>query len=85
MTMLPIGESTVVIRGVIGNIQLLTPYDVAISVNHSSITGNVNIYGLEENLFNQNTIYYSDNYDDSTRKIKIITSLPFGNLEVRHV
>ncbi|MCI1589481.1 cell wall-active antibiotics response protein LiaF [Heyndrickxia oleronia] len=85
MTMLPIGESTVVIRGVIGNIQLLTPYDVAISVNHSSITGNVNIYGLEENLFNQNTIYYSDNYDESTRKIKIITSLPFGNLEVRHV
>ncbi|MGE8206733.1 cell wall-active antibiotics response protein LiaF [Heyndrickxia sp. NPDC080065] len=85
MTMLPVGESTVVIRGLAGNIQLLIPYDVAISVNHSSITGNVNIYGQEENVFNQNTIYYSDNYEESSRKIKIITSLPIGNLEVKHV
>lgn len=85
MTMLPVGESTIVIRGLAGNIQLLTPYDVAISVNHSAITGNVNIYGLEENVFNQNTIYFSDNYNESSRKIKIITSLPFGDFEVKHV
>ncbi|PTY82734.1 cell wall-active antibiotics response protein, partial [Heyndrickxia sporothermodurans] len=33
MTMLPLGESTVMIRGIAGNIQLLIPYDVAITVN----------------------------------------------------
>ncbi|MGE6258582.1 cell wall-active antibiotics response protein LiaF [Heyndrickxia sporothermodurans] len=85
MTMLPLGESTVVIRGVAGSIQLLVPYDIEISVNHSSITGNVSIYGLEENVFNQNTIYFSENYEESSRKIKIITSLPFGDLEVKHI
>ncbi|PTY76954.1 hypothetical protein B5V88_11015 [Heyndrickxia sporothermodurans] len=85
MTMLPLGESTVMIRGIAGNIQLLIPYDVAITVNHSSFTGNVKIYDMEENVFNQNIIYYSENYEESSRKIKIITSLPIGDFEVKHV
>lgn len=85
MTMLPLGESVVVVRGLVGNIQLLIPYDVGYSINHSSLTGSLKLFGKEEKLLNQNVVCYSDNYHEATRKVKIITSISFGDIEVKHI
>ncbi|PKR86896.1 cell wall-active antibiotics response protein LiaF [Heyndrickxia camelliae] len=85
MTMLPLGESIVIVRGLIGNIQLLIPYDVGYSINHSTFTGNIKLHGKQEKLLNQNIICYSDNFNDATRKVKIITSISFGDIEVKHI
>ncbi|MGV3464252.1 MAG: cell wall-active antibiotics response protein LiaF [Heyndrickxia sp.] len=85
MTMLPLGESVVIVRGLMGNIQLLIPYDVGYSINHSTLTGSIRLFGKQEKLLNQNIICYSDNYNDATRKVKIITSISVGEIEVKHI
>lgn len=83
MTMLPPGESVVLIRGLIGNIQLFVPIDASVTINHSAISGKLNIFNQEEELLNSNVIYYSDGDDKTSRRIKIVTSVIFGDVEVR--
>jgi lia operon protein LiaF len=85
MTMLPMGETVVVIRGLAGNIQLLIPYDVEVSVNHSVLAGKIKIFDNVEEGFNKNIIYYSKDYAEAPRKLKILTSIVIGDLEVRNV
>lgn len=87
MTMLPPGETVIMIRGFVGNIQLLVPYDVEISVNHAVLAGKTKIFDQLDEGFNQNTIYYSEHYqdEDASRKIKVITSILFGDFEVKRV
>ncbi|MBS4172353.1 cell wall-active antibiotics response protein LiaF [Bacillus sp. FJAT-49736] len=85
MTMLPPGESVIMVRGLVGNIQLLVPYDIGFSINHSSLSGSLILFGNKEKLLNQNVICYSDNYHEATRKIKIITSISLGNIEVKYI
>ncbi|MCJ7841477.1 cell wall-active antibiotics response protein LiaF [Lederbergia sp. NSJ-179] len=84
MTMLPPGDSIVLIRGFIGNIQLLVPFDASITVNHSTISGKLKVFNHEEELLNSNVIYYTDeNDEEASRRIKIITNVAFGDVEVR--
>lgn len=85
MTMLPPGESTVVIKGFIGDIQLLVPFDVAVVVNHSCISGKLKVFEEETELFNANIIHYPQNEETSLRTIKIITNVMVGNVEVKRV
>jgi len=85
MTMLPLGESVVMVRGLVGNITLLVPYDVGYSINHTTLSGCIKIFEKEEKLLNQNIVCYSDNYHEATRKVKIITSVSLGDIEVKHI
>lgn len=85
MTMLPPGETVIVIRGLIGNIQLLVPYDVETSVNHSVLVGKMNVFSEKEEGFNKNILYYSKNYGSGSRKVKVLTSIVVGDLEVRNI
>lgn len=85
-TMLPKGEAVIFIRNIVGNIQIHVPYEVDISVQHSVMVGSTMI--LEEeasNLWNQTMNFQTANYDQSTQKIKIITSVLVGSLEVKRV
>lgn len=83
MTMLPPGESVVLIRGLVGNIQLIVPIDASVTINHSAISGKLNIFNQKEELLNSNVIYYSGGDDKTSRRIKIVTSVIFGDVEVR--
>lgn len=85
MTMLPIGESVVLIRGLVGNVQVLVPFDAAVIVNHSSITGKLSVFDSETDMFNMNVIYYPDTEDTAIRTIKIITNILVGDVEVKRL
>ncbi|MBS4193827.1 cell wall-active antibiotics response protein LiaF [Lederbergia citri] len=85
MTMLPPGESTVVIRSFIGNVQLLVPFDASVVVNHSGISGKLKVFDEETEIFNSNIIYHPDSNENSVRTIKIITNVIVGNVEVRRI
>lgn len=85
-TVLPKGETVIFIRNIIGNIQLLIPYDVEVSVNHSVIAGSVTIFDFHEpRIFNQNLHIQTSEYENHDQKIKIFTSLVLGNIEVRRI
>ena len=85
MTMLPPGESVVIIRGLIGNVELLVPFDAAVSVNHSTLSGKLKVFNHSEEMFHSNIIYYPDHVEGATRSIKVITSVLVGNVEVRRI
>lgn len=85
-TVLPKGETIIFIRNVIGNIQILVPYDLEISVHHSVVVGSVNILNYHgSKLFNQNIHVQTPSYEKQEQKIKIFTSLIVGDVEVRRI
>ncbi len=85
-TVLPPGETVIIIRNIIGNIKILIPYDLEVSVNHSVMVGSVDILTFHgKKLFNQNIQVQTPDYDKQQQKIKIFTSLIVGDIEVRRI
>ncbi|WP_203289499.1 cell wall-active antibiotics response protein LiaF [Metabacillus sp. cB07] len=85
-TVLPKEENMIVIRNFIGNVKILVPYEVDVSVQHSSFAGAVRVFGHQEpKLFNQSISYQTAGYDASVQKVKIITSSIVGDLEVKRI
>ncbi|MBM7650684.1 cell wall-active antibiotics response protein LiaF [Neobacillus cucumis] len=85
-TMLPKGEAVIFIRNIIGNIHILVPYETEVSIHHSGIVGSANVFGnYGGKLFNQVFHLKTPGYDHAEAKVKIVTSLVVGNLEVSRI
>ncbi|AZU60867.1 cell wall-active antibiotics response protein LiaF [Neobacillus mesonae] len=85
-TMLPKGESVILIRNLIGNIQIFIPYDVEVTVNHSSVIGKTKVFENQNSkMFNQVFQVKTPGYEGAEQKVKIITSLIVGNIEVSRI
>ncbi|WP_141604515.1 cell wall-active antibiotics response protein LiaF [Terrilactibacillus laevilacticus] len=85
-TILPNCESVISIRHFVGNIQILVPYDIEISINHSAMAGRAQIFQHQEpRLLNETVAFQTEGYEDSKQRMKIITSMVAGNLEVKHI
>ncbi|MBU8880473.1 cell wall-active antibiotics response protein [Bacillus sp. FJAT-29790] len=85
-TVLPKGETVIFIRNFVGNIRVLIPYDVEISVNHSVIAGTSEIFEFQETkIFNQTLQVQTPGFEQAEQKVKIFTSLLVGDLEVKRV
>ena len=83
-TIIPQGESVILIRGVIGSIYLNIPSDIGISVQASLLCGKINLLKTNKTVFNMTHKYQSVGYKDSYRKIKVVVSLLVGDIEVTH-
>ncbi|MGJ7036634.1 cell wall-active antibiotics response protein LiaF [Anoxybacillus eryuanensis] len=85
-TVVPKGEATIVIRGWIGNVHIFVPYEMEVSVVHSVLFGAASIFSKEtERLWNQTFIYQTPAYETAGQKLKIITSMAIGNVEVKRI
>lgn len=85
-TILPKGETIIFIHNIIGNIQILVPYDMEVSVHHSVLTGETTILEFRDSkIFNKVFDVKTLGYDRAEQKIKIFTSLVVGNLEVNRI
>ncbi|MBN3546226.1 cell wall-active antibiotics response protein LiaF [Fictibacillus barbaricus] len=85
-TILPDGEALIMIRGFIGNITVYVPYEVETAVSHSVFVGNTKVFDQNEpKMFNQTLSYRTKGYMEAEKKVKIVTSLFAGSLEVRRV
>lgn len=86
LTILPKGETVIFIRNLIGNIHILIPYETEVCVHHSSIAGTVAVLGVREpRIFNQVFQLKTPGYDAAEQKVKILTSLIVGNIEVSRI
>ena len=83
-TIIPQGETVILIRGAIGSIYLNIPSDIGISVQTSLLCGKINLLKMNKTAFNVTQKYQSISYKDSYRKIKIVVSLLVGDIEVTH-
>jgi lia operon protein LiaF len=82
-TVLPNDTAVISIRHLIGNIQIFVPYEVEVSIHHSSVFGRAYVFGETDwKLMNQSLIYQTALYDSSLPRVKIITSIFSGDIEV---
>ncbi|MGM8212012.1 cell wall-active antibiotics response protein LiaF [Virgibacillus sp. W0430] len=86
-TVLPNDTAVISIRHLIGNIIIYVPYEVEISIHHSSVFGRAIILNHEHRkLLNQTLFYQTGNYNNSNLpRVKIITSLLSGDIEVKRI
>jgi lia operon protein LiaF len=83
-TVLPKGEAIILIRNFIGNVQVLVPYEMEVQVNHSAFAGSAIIFQKHEPFFFNRTIHYQTaKYEEAGQKVKILTSMIVGDLEVK--
>ena len=81
-TLLPRDESYVIVRKGFGKTRILVPAGIGIMIQHSAFKGKVR---FEKDIFvlnNESVKLYSGQYDESTRKLKLITTVLVGDLEV---
>lgn len=85
-TVLPNDTAVISIRHAIGNIEIYVPYEVEVSVHHSSLFGRAHIFHEHHwSLFNKSLHYQTAKYDSETSRVKIITSVISGDIEVKRI
>lgn len=84
-TILPKKDNTVLIRKGFGRTRVLVPSGVGVMLEHATFIGEVNFEGEKTALKNESLKVYSEDYDESTRRIKVITNTLFGDIEVIRV
>lgn len=83
-TVLPKGDTVVIVRGFIGRVEISVPYDVGVQIDHSSFYGQSTIFDQAELGFNQNVTVENPLFSDSPRRLRIYTSLVAGDIEVMY-
>jgi len=81
-TILPKENNIILVRKGIGKTKILVPEGVAISLNVSMLVGKVFIGKEEIELKNETLHWYSNNYHANTRKVKLISNVFLGEVEV---
>jgi lia operon protein LiaF len=85
-TVLPKGETVIFIRNFFGNVQVLVPYELEVSIHHSVIAGATSIFDAPESkVFNQVYQLQTPGFEKAEQKVKIFTSLMVGDLEVKRI
>lgn len=84
-TVLP-DEAVISVRHLIGNIKIYVPYEVEVHVHHSSVFGRASVFHKKnEKLLLQSFCFQTENYHHSKPRVKIITSLLSGDIEVKRI
>lgn len=84
-TILPQQENVIVVRKGIGRVRILVPYGIGIKVYHHAFLGELRFQNQQLELKNESVKLYSDNYETSTKTIKIISTIMVGAVEVIEV
>ncbi|QXE01229.1 cell wall-active antibiotics response protein LiaF [Terribacillus sp. DMT04] len=85
-TVLPKEEAVLMVRKVLGNVRIVVPYDMEVDVHHSVVYGSVTIFDhKEKNSWNKVIHLRTKGYQQSSQRVKIVTSVVAGKLEVVRV
>lgn len=81
-TIIPDRETTIVIRKLYGRTRIIIPNDVGLKLNASVMSGAVVFEGHRYPLTGQNLKWMSPEYPSLTRKLNVMISVAFGDIEV---
>lgn len=85
-TVLPDDVAVISIRQLVGNIEIYIPYEVEVSIHHSSVFGRARIFGkYHGKLMNESLLYETERYGSGSQRVKIITTLFSGDIEVKRI
>ncbi|MFT4399364.1 LiaRS two-component regulatory system accessory protein LiaF [Bacillus sp. SW14] len=83
--MIPEGESTIVISGVIGNVDIYVPSDLDVAVSSAVFIGDINLIGSKKSGLSTKVYAASSDFSESKRRIKVSVSLFIGDVDVKYV
>ncbi|UCZ52115.1 cell wall-active antibiotics response protein LiaF [Bacillus shivajii] len=79
-------DGVISIRHGIGDIKVYIPYEVEVKIDHSAVFGRATIFQeRHESLFNKKLSYVTAGYNDGTPRVKIVTSILSGDIEVKRI
>ncbi|WP_071131766.1 cell wall-active antibiotics response protein LiaF [Enterococcus timonensis] len=81
-TLLPKNDSVIMVRKGFGRTRILVPAGIGLMVEHSTFVGKVIFNQEEYPMKNEAIKLFSEDYDHNERRLKIVTSSFFGDLEV---
>jgi len=81
-TILPKAQNIIMIRHGFGNVKILVPKEVSISLDISLLLGELKIDQEEIDLRNETFKWRSERYDTNPRKIKLVANVLVGEVEV---
>ncbi|WP_409342415.1 cell wall-active antibiotics response protein LiaF [Paenibacillus sp. MBLB4367] len=76
-------ESVVVLQGIIGDIDILVPEDMGVSVQCSLMFGQVDVAREKEAGLLNKIVWQSPNYEASEQKVKLIVSYIVGDVDIK--
>jgi lia operon protein LiaF len=81
-TLLPKEDSVILIRKGAGRTRILVPMDVGVVFEHATLAGTAKFEGQEYKLSNETLKVYSKEYEESSRRLRIVSSTLLGEIEV---
>ncbi|MFB1049709.1 cell wall-active antibiotics response protein LiaF [Paraliobacillus sp. JSM ZJ581] len=82
-TVLPKGEPLIIARHLFGTVKIIVPFDVEVSIQHSVLFGAVDILEHRDEVITNRVIHLqTEAYNDANQKVKIVTSMIAGKIEV---
>ncbi|HLQ73557.1 MAG TPA: cell wall-active antibiotics response protein LiaF [Bacillota bacterium] len=85
-TVLPDDTAIISIRHLFGNITIYVPYEIDVIINHNTVYGNAYILGARyEHLMNESISYSTVSDEPSKKRVKIMTTIVSGTIEVKRI
>lgn len=81
-TLLPKEDNYIVLRKVIGKTRILVPSEVGVVLDQRTVLGHVYFHHDSFLLRNESLKIYSPNFDQKARRIRIISQITLGDIEV---
>lgn len=79
------GENTIVITGLIGDVDIYIPSDLEVSISSSAFVGDIDVIGGRKSGIGNQIYTETENYEQSARRVKISISLFIGDVDVRFI
>ncbi|RAV19211.1 cell wall-active antibiotics response protein LiaF [Paenibacillus contaminans] len=76
-------ESVVILQGIIGDIDIVVPEDMGVSVQSSLMFGQVDVAREKEAGLLNKVAWQSPNYETSEQKVKLIVSYIVGDVDIK--
>jgi lia operon protein LiaF len=78
-------ETTLVLQGVLGDVDIIVPEDLGVSVTASVIVGQIDVAREKDTGVLNKIIWQSPNYETSDQKVKLIVSYLVGDIDIKIV
>jgi len=76
-------ETTVLLQGVVGDVDIIVPEHMGVSVEASALVGQVDVARQREEGFANKIVWQSPNYETSDQKVKLIVSYIVGDIDIK--
>lgn len=85
LVMLDQKETTVVLQGVFGDVDIIVPEFVGVSVHASALVGQINVGTERETGLVNKVVWQSPNFETCDQRVKLLVSYVVGDIDIKFV